>query len=63
MLSAHQVSDVPDRDPAPNDPLSPYDPSNVPDLPGNGRTWFAIVMVLMLLLGGVYSILSLLFSL
>jgi hypothetical protein len=44
-----------DRDPAPKNPLSPYYPSDVPDVPGDGRKWFAILLSAMLLLGAVYA--------
>lgn len=46
-------------DPEPNDPLSPYSPSEVPDVPGNGRRWVAILLALMMLLGAFYGFLSL----
>ncbi|MFB6301176.1 MAG: hypothetical protein ABEH65_13055 [Halobacteriales archaeon] len=47
-----------DQRPKPNNPLSPYFPSETPNIPGNGRTWFAILMAVMLLSGAVYSALS-----
>jgi hypothetical protein len=47
-----------DREPDPKNPLSPYYPSAVPDVPGNGRTWVALVLSAMLLLGAVYAMLS-----
>jgi hypothetical protein len=47
-----------DREPEPKNPLSPYYPSSVPDVPGNGRTWVALVLSAMLLLGAVYAMLS-----
>lgn len=47
-----------DGEPKPNDPLSPYSPSEVPDVPGNGRRWFAVLLTLMLLLGASYAFLS-----
>jgi len=47
-----------DREPGPNDPLSPYYPSDIPDIPGNGRTWFAILLSATLLLGAVYAFLT-----
>ncbi|WP_435069046.1 hypothetical protein [Haloplanus sp. C73] len=43
-----------------NDPLSPYYPSETPDVPGDGRTWFAVLVVLLLLTGTVYGFLVLL---
>ncbi|MFB6191813.1 MAG: hypothetical protein ABEI11_00650 [Haloarculaceae archaeon] len=50
-------------DPKPKNPLEPYYPSEVPDIPGNGRTWFAVLLSALLLLGAAYGLLSLLFSL
>jgi len=44
-----------DREPDPKTPLSPYYPSVVPDVPGNGRAWFAILLSATLLLGAVYA--------
>ena len=52
-----------DREPESNNPLSPYYPSEPPSIPGNGRKWFALLLALTLLLGALYSVLSLLFSL
>lgn len=49
-----------DGDPRPNNPLSPYYPSDVPDVPGNGRTWFALLIVLVFFLGAVYQVVVLL---
>lgn len=48
-------------DPEPNDPLSPYFPSRVPDVPGDGRTWVAVALSLLLLLGAAYGVVELLF--
>ena len=48
-------------DPERNNPLSPYYPSRVPNLEGNGRKWFALLFVLILLLGAIYTFVSLLF--
>ena len=45
------------NDEEPNNPLSPYYPSEVPEIPGNGRTWFAILLAAMLLSGAVYGFL------
>jgi hypothetical protein len=47
-------------DPDSRNPLSPYYPSETPDVPGNGRTWFALLLAAMLLLGAAYGFLSLL---
>jgi hypothetical protein len=47
------------REPDPKTPLSPYYPSDVPDLPGNGRRWFAVLLSAMLLFGAVYAVLTL----
>ena len=52
-----------DDDPKPNNPLSPYFPSETPGIPGNGRKWFAALLALSILLGAAYGVLSLLFSL
>ncbi|MFC6887841.1 hypothetical protein [Halorubrum trueperi] len=43
-----------DNDPKPDNPLSPYYPSEVPDIPGDGRTWFAILLTLILIFGTFY---------
>ncbi|MFB6158013.1 MAG: hypothetical protein ABEJ34_09245 [Haloferacaceae archaeon] len=51
---------MPDE-PDPNDPLSPYFPAEVPDVPGDGRTWFAVGLSLVLLSGAAYGIVALLF--
>jgi hypothetical protein len=37
------------QDPSPNNPLSPYYPSETPRRSGDGWTWVAVVLVLMLL--------------
>jgi hypothetical protein len=50
-----------DDDSPQRDPLSPYYPGDVPEVPGNGRTWFAVLIAAMLLLGAAYGVLSLLF--
>ncbi|MFC6825898.1 hypothetical protein [Halopelagius fulvigenes] len=42
-------------DPGPNEPLSPYFPSDAPSLPGNGRRWFAILLSAMILSGAIYA--------
>lgn len=52
-----------DGGPDPNNPLSPYYPSETPTLSGNGRKWFAILMVSMFLLSAVFTVLSLFVSL
>lgn len=52
-----------DGDPEPNNPLSPYFPSETPGVPGNGRKWFAVLLALTILLGSAYRVLSLLLSL
>jgi hypothetical protein len=51
-----------DRDPEPKNPLSPYYPAEIPDLPGNGRAWVAILLSAMFLFGAVYAALSVLVS-
>ncbi|SEG67096.1 hypothetical protein [Halobellus limi] len=47
-------------DEEPNNPLSPYYPSEIPDVPANGRTWFAILLAAMLLLGAAYGFIAML---
>jgi hypothetical protein len=49
-----------DRDPDRRSPLSPYYPSETPDVPGDGRTWFASPAVATLLVGAAYALLTLL---
>lgn len=49
---------MPGDGPRPNNPLSPYFPSETPDIPGNGRTWFAVLLALTLLVGTAYGILT-----
>jgi len=51
-----------DADPDRTNPLSPYYPSETPSLPSNGRAWFALLVVGMLLLGVCYAFLSLFFA-
>lgn len=51
---------MPDDAPEPNDPLSPYFPSRVPDVPGNGRTLVALLLAAMLLLASLAWVVSLL---
>jgi hypothetical protein len=53
---------MPDREPEPNNPLSPYYPSEVPDVPGSGRRWVAILLAATLLSGAAYGVLTLLLS-
>lgn len=50
-----------DGEPEPNNPLSPYYPSEVPDIPGSGRTWFAILLSLILLLGAAFQLIEFVF--
>lgn len=49
-----------DREPEPNNPLGPYYPTELPDVPGDGRTWFALLLVSLILLGAVLHLLALL---
>jgi hypothetical protein len=49
-----------DRGPEPNDSLSPYYPSETPSVPGDGRTWFALLLTAALLSGVGYGFASLL---
>jgi hypothetical protein len=46
-----------ERDPDPNNALAPYYPSEVPEIPGNGRRWFAVLMALLLFSGAIYAFL------
>jgi hypothetical protein len=52
-----------DDTPDPNEPLSPYYPSEVPDVPGNGRKWVALLVSLLILGAASYGVLSLVFAL
>lgn len=45
-----------DKDLKPNNPLSPYYPSEIPDIPGNGRKWFAVLFALIFLSGVLYQL-------
>lgn len=49
--------------PKPNNPLSPYYPSEVPSLSGNARLWFVLLIVAMLLVTAGFSALTFIFSL
>jgi len=40
-----EAARVPGSDPEPEDPLSPYAPSAVPSVPSDGRRWFALLVV------------------
>ena len=60
MRAAAERGSMSDGDPKPNDPLSPYFPSEVPAVPGDGRMWFAVLLSLCLLFGAVYAAVSLL---
>lgn len=44
----------PDR----RNPLGPYFPAEVPDIPGRGRRWVAILLVVMLLFGAVFWVIA-----
>ena len=57
FMARHQLSLLMDGDrPKPNNPLSPFYPSEMPNLGGNGRRWFAILMVAVLVIGTGYWI-------
>lgn len=58
FLSGRATSDMADEEPRPNNPLSPYYPSDVPSVPGSGRRWFAILFALLLLAGAAFQFLS-----
>jgi hypothetical protein len=45
-----------DRDPDPRNPFAPYYPAEVPDLPGEGRTWVALLVTATLLAGGLAAV-------
>lgn len=62
MLSELQPVRVRD-DPEPNDPLSPYYPSELPDLSGNGRKWVAVLLASLFLASTCYGVLALFLSL
>lgn len=50
-----------DDGPTPNDPLSPYSPSEAPAVPGDGRRWFAVLFSVLLLLGAAVGVVEFLF--
>jgi len=54
---------MPESNPEPKNPLSPYYPSEVPSLSGNGRRWFALLLVALILLTAGFSFLSFVASL
>lgn len=43
--------------------LSPFFPSETPSIPGSGRTWFAVLFVLLMLLGAMFGALDFLLGL
>ena len=49
-----------DREPGPNNPLGPYYPSELPGVPGNGRTWFALLVAGLFLVWAISQLLALL---
>lgn len=59
MRPASQPPDMGDGGPEPRNPLAPYYPSEVPDVPGNGRRWVAVLLSLAVLLGAAYGVLAL----
>ena len=60
MYSADEPAPMVDGAPDGKNPLSPYYPSETPNIPGNGRRWFALLAVLTVVLGAAYTVLSLL---
>lgn len=46
-----------------NTVISPFYPSETPSIPGSGRTWFAILVTVLLLLGAVFGALDFLLGL
>jgi len=53
IVRGHDTSDVSSSDPEPDDPLSPYAPSEVPSVPSDGRRWFALLLVGVMVLSTV----------
>lgn len=49
---------MPDESPDRTNPLSPYYPSETPAVPGDGRTWFALLLAALLLGSAFYAALS-----
>lgn len=49
-----------DREPEPNNPLGPYSPAELPDVPGDGRTWFALLVAGVFLVWAIGQLLALL---
>ena len=52
---------MPEDDPEPNDPLGPYYPAELPQVPANGRPWVAILVAalfLALLIGKLLQLLA-----
>jgi hypothetical protein len=58
MCPSRREPDVPDgdRDRDPRNPLAPYYPAEVPDVPGEGRTWFALLVTATLLAGALAAV-------
>lgn len=54
---------MPEGNPEPKNPLSPYYPSEVPSLSGNGRRWFALLLVAIILFSAGFSFFSFVASL
>jgi len=55
-----EAARVPGSDPEPEDPLSPYAPAEVPSVPSDGRRWFALLVVGVMVLSTVAWAVSLL---
>lgn len=49
-----------DREPRPNNPLGPYYPAEIPNVPGIARTWFALLIAGLILIWAISRILVLL---
>ena len=60
MVRGVDTSPVSGRDPEPDDPLSPYAPSEVPSVPSGGRRWFALLLAGVMVLSTVAWAVSLL---
>lgn len=63
IYRARQGLCMTDNGPDSNNPLSPYYPSETPRISGNGRKWFVILILLMILFTVVNRIFSLVASL
>lgn len=58
IRQAKKTTYMTDNDPERNNPLSPYYPSQVPTLRGNGRKWFVALILVLWLSTTVWSVIS-----